>query len=761
MNLDSIKKRIGTYLTSDKRWPVIVDFPSREDLTDFIEHFTVGDNKFLSAEKFCGEDGTFKPEEFINTIGNNDGNTFVVGITAFLKLQGEVFTKNTLKSILSKSVNGHIVVVSYQCRNFLKFTDTRFSERNQIYFADGDLDAVSDICLISPALAEAFPGSYVGFDKLGKAYEKQGQETIYITTDVSKSSFEKSLFTVSKMSNSYDILCNKDSRTKTIPSNFGTLAQWNNALKLMSNDGDWSSVVEAQFGSVYNLADSIAQYNEFDDNKKWLYFIALSIFGVKKNAYLQHAVFNSANYREFPKSLFRAILTVDHTDAEFTKLYSERKEILKGFVDSLEEVVDFCKVISVKEESAIYYLTDLTQPEKERIIEWLDAYGQGYSISELASILHIIYPDLADYLSSYRFKNKLLDSYFESYKYQKTINKILPSFELVVDEQSRQLSFVDILPARSSIVDKLDLSNAHAYFFDALGVEYLGYIQARCNKYGLSTNIVCGRCELPSLTCFNKEFVTTCQDKGCVVSDIKSLDEIKHHGEDSFSYEKVKTPVYLISELEKIDDLLKQIRASIYSGHYDKAVIIADHGASRLAVLHESENLWRMATDGIHSGRCCPKNEIDSKPDFAIEADGFWVLANYDRFQGGRRANVEVHGGASLEEVAIPVIEITRKPANIEAFITESSKVITLGAKEIPIIKIYVGVNSSSVAIRIGDKYYDAVKTAEEYLYEIALPECTRKGKYTFDILNGSDTLATNIVFEIKKKGIAEVNLFD
>ena len=529
----------------------------------------------------------------------------------------------------------------------------------------------------------------------------------------------------------------------------------------MSNDGDWSSVVEAQFGSVYNLADSIAQYNEFDDNKKWLYFIALSIFGVKKNAYLQHAVFNSANYREFPKSLFRAILTVDHTDAEFTKLYSERKEILKGFVDSLEEVVDFCKVISVKEESAIYYLTDLTQPEKERIIEWLDAYGQGYSISELASILHIIYPDLADYLSSYRFKNKLLDSYFESYKYQKTINKILPSFELVVDEQSRQLSFVDILPARSSIVDKLDLSNAHAYFFDALGVEYLGYIQARCNKYGLSTNIVCGRCELPSLTCFNKEFVTTCQDKGCVVSDIKSLDEIKHHGEDSFSYEKVKTPVYLISELEKIDDLLKQIRASIYSGHYDKAVIIADHGASRLAVLHESENLWRMATDGIHSGRCCPKNEIDSKPDFAIEADGFWVLANYDRFQGGRRANVEVHGGASLEEVAIPVIEITRKPANIEAFITESSKVITLGAKEIPIIKIYVGVNSSSVAIRIGDKYYDAVKTAEEYLYEIALPECTRKGKYTFDILNGSDTLATNIVFEIKKKGIAEVNLFD
>jgi hypothetical protein len=261
MNLDSIKKRIGEYLTSDKRWPVIVDFSSKEDLADFIEHFTVGDNKFLSAEKFCREDGTFKPEEFINTIGNNDGNTFVVGITAFLKLHGEIFTKNTLKSILSKSVNGHIVVVSYQCKNFLRFTDTRFSERNQIYVADGDLDAVSDICLISPALADAFPGSHSGFDKLGKAYEKQGQETIYIATDVSKSSFEQSLFNISQMNNSYDILCNKDSRTKTIPSNFGTLPQWNTALKMMSNGGDWTSIVEAQFGSIYGLADNVEQYN--------------------------------------------------------------------------------------------------------------------------------------------------------------------------------------------------------------------------------------------------------------------------------------------------------------------------------------------------------------------------------------------------------------------------------------------------------------------------------------------------------------------
>ena len=138
MNLDVIKKRVGGYLNSDKRWPIIVDFPSKETLSEFIDHFSVGNNEVVSAAQFCGTDGTFKPEEFINTISNNEGNNFIVGLTAFLKLHGELFTKKTLKSILSQSINGHIVVVTYQCRNYLRFSDTRFSERNQIYIADGD-----------------------------------------------------------------------------------------------------------------------------------------------------------------------------------------------------------------------------------------------------------------------------------------------------------------------------------------------------------------------------------------------------------------------------------------------------------------------------------------------------------------------------------------------------------------------------------------------------------------------------------------------
>ena len=439
------------------------------------------------------------------------------------------------------------------------------------------------------------------------------------------------------------------------------------------------------------------------------------------------------------------IIRLDFSDIAcfLQKLYRQRKDLLGELKDCLSEIAEYCKVLATKGENAIYYLTDLTILEKERVIAWLNVYGQKYDTLKLITVLKKVFPDLASYLAKFRFKNKLLDDYFDAYKYQKVVNHILPSFETVVDEQTTKMDFVTALKPRAAIVEKLDVTNSRAFFLDALGVEYLGFIQEKCSEYGLSADVSCGRCELPSITSQNKEFVATLQSKGCVIADIKDLDDIKHHGEDSFDYEKEKNPIYLIRELEIIDELLKKIQASIFNGSYEKAIIISDHGASRLAVLHETENIWSMATSGEHSGRCCPVNELNSKPNAAIEENGFWVLANYDRFKGGRKANVEVHGGASLEEVAVPIIEITRKQTNIEAFILDSSRVITLAAKEHAAPRIYVGVKSNSIGIMLNGQYYDALATSEPYIYCVDLADYTRKGTYTFEILNGNDILVS------------------
>ena len=124
-------------------------------------------------------------------------------------------------------------------------------------------------------------------------------------------------------------------------------------------------------------------------------------------------------------------------------------------------------------------------------------------------------------------------------------------------------------------------------------------------------------------------------------------------------------------------------------------------------------------------------------------------------------ANVEVHGGATLEEVAVPIIEIEAKATSVEAFILDNYKVVELAAKEYPVIRIYAGVKSQNIAVRIGDTYYDADKTEEAYVYEVKLTDCTKKGVYSIDILNGNEVIAYNQSFEVKKKGFAINSLFD
>lgn len=760
MTLDKIMKKVEVFLASEKRWPIIVDFSNKEDLKKFIYHFSVGTNTILSAGEFCGKDGTMKIEELLNRIENNTGNIFLTHLSGFLKLYGESEIKNHLKAIISKSIKGHVVILTYQCRNYLKFSDSRFSEKGQIMIADGDFDEISNVCLISPDLATVFQGSYVGFEKTGEALETSADKTIYIATDVKKQMFNMSVINISQLSNGYDILCTKDTRIKNVPESFGQPEQWNSLLKSMGAN-NISYVVEYTFGGEANLIECVNKYPSFNDEKKWIFYILLCILGTKKSAYLSHAVSMISNYQDIPKAIYRGILSLDKDDVDFAKIYDERKEFLTSYTDYLGEAVDFCKIASAKQEDTIYFLTDVTQPEREKIIEWLGVYGGKYDLAQLTQILEKVYPDLAAYLSNYRFNKEFLTTYFEKYKYQKVINKVLPTFETVVEEQANELDFVSLLPARTNVFDKVDLVDSRMFFFDALGVEYLGYIQSKCNEYGLSAKITCAHSELPTLTCFNKEFVDVCTSKGCKVTDIKELDEIKHHGEDSFDYEKTKTPIYLIKELEIINNVLKAIRGAILSGQYTKAVVVSDHGASRLAVLHETENLWQMETKGVHSGRCCPKNEINEKPSFAIEANDYWVLANYDRFKGSRKANVEVHGGATIEEVTVPIIEIIRKMDGIEAWILDEYKVVTLGAMEVPTIKIYVGVVSDDISIKVGDKYYDAQSTPEKYIYLAKLDDCAKKGTYIAEILNGSDTISSGNTFEIKKKGMMEVSLFD
>ena len=116
MNLNDAKKRIQSYLSSNKTWPLLVDVQTKADKAEIIDYFKIGENTFPDIESFCNDDGDLKVDELYASVAANVGNTFVTNFTGFLKLRGESSTKSALKTLVTTVITGHVVLITYRKR---------------------------------------------------------------------------------------------------------------------------------------------------------------------------------------------------------------------------------------------------------------------------------------------------------------------------------------------------------------------------------------------------------------------------------------------------------------------------------------------------------------------------------------------------------------------------------------------------------------------------------------------------------------------
>ena len=190
-----------------------------------------------------------------------------------------------------------------------------------------------------------------------------------------------------------------------------------------------------------------------------------------------------------------------------------------------------------------------------------------------------------------------------------------------------------------------------------------------------------------------------------------------------------------------------------------KAIIVSDHGASRLAVIYGHENSSPLVLDekAQHSGRCW-QAEYNPNIPYAAYEDGFAILANYERFRGGRKANVEVHGGATLEEVVVPVITLSRKPENIEYCFTDP--IIILKQKDVATLTLYCNVPMNKPRILVGQTFYDGEFVADQKHAKFVMPELKRSREYIAEIYDGDTSLSVSLKFKIQKSMGQEVDLF-
>ncbi|NLI70095.1 MAG: BREX-4 system phosphatase PglZ [Firmicutes bacterium] len=612
--------------------------------------------------------------------------------------------------------------------------DLRFDGRMYSVVERAECDLT--VTLVAPSIG--LP-ALVGFKALLKELEAGKCGNIVASTFVN---LEKSLFTLYHINNAYEGI-KYFSKNFALPCSCGNDVQWANLLtELNQSNGSLDKVFEK-----YDFRDTLDSsfYGQISggEYRNWLYFVFLkSKAEFVHNKYLRFVLNKTNHFDDFACNVLDAIIEIPHTDENFSTFYQERKVLIEKFPEP--EIANFVVNNRRIPSESIYKLTDGTRVEREEIIAWLSKY-RLVPEPEIKDI----YPLLADYMKKYVFKcpelAELLTNYFEAYKRQKLFNVLESEFLAKVDELAHSRKF-NQLPTRNVILDDVDRSDTFLYWLDAFGVEYLGLIEALVEKLGLSIKVNIVRAELPTITDFNKDFFIDWEGHK---EKNDELDHTKHNDKGGYNFINNELPIHLAKELDIIAEMINKAATELALRHYKRFLIVSDHGASRLAVLRRKEEKYDTGTTGERSGRCCKLFHPYDLP-FAAEENGYLVLADYGRFKGGRAANVEVHGGASLEEVVVPVIELSLKNSDITVKLVDDF--VTVDFRTGAEIKLFFNSFVEDVSIILNGKQYLATQTDTNH-YTVKIPDLKRAGNYPADVYIGDNLVGKITIIAQGKSG--------
>ena len=397
-------------------------------------------------------------------------------------------------------------------------------------------------------------------------------------------------------------------------------------------------------------------FGESERFQKWLLWLRCKL---KNSGYVARCAKESSSPQEFINQIYELIFSCAD-EKSFDELCEERREILslmKIFPPEsfLEHVRQSDKRLTLK------ILTNNSHAERLLIFETLQRFRFN-ELDAVQEILQRVFPVLAKYLSG--AGNEIFTSeqaeYFRRYRWLKVTNHLTEDFNRRVMEIAKNTGKnIYALPSRNQVVGEEYSEGTAILFVDGLGAEYLNFLAEDftllTEKFSVKYRV--GRCNLPSVTENNKDFL---QGKN-VVGEVLELDTMKH---ESRTY-----PENILGELEFLVTLKEKILHALDT--FKKIILCSDHGTSRLAVLARQtkfDNAFSAEGKQVYkSGRFA--EAVASNEKFfptTLEYDDKIIFADYSRFIQKGSPGSEVHGGATLEEILVPVITIERREKILE-----------------------------------------------------------------------------------------------
>jgi hypothetical protein len=743
------------YISSDIKLPYFLLTGDAEYKNDLDMLYGLGFN-LLRLSGFCENDDT-QPDidkliAFIEKQTDESNKYVVAGLGEYLAFIGKSNAHNILSRFKYLQTNNNRVVLLLRgitdvFESIRKQDPTRIDNRR--FSIPGNSHCAINLALMPNDISFSYLS---GIQEYIKTCEDGIAGTIYLFSTLD---YKQSIFPYREISNTYELVKIKVPELN-VPAICGNNDQWASLLDDLSNN---DNLLDMVFKSR-NLQDNADIL--FDDYAcrdtayiNWLAFIKLKQNASLLSGYRRYVIDRTEIFADFRKNVLRSIIDIPSTDKRFHGFYLERKGILNKFKNN-ELIADFIIENRKNPENSIYHLTNVTSLEKEEMITLFKRLGKK-------DVLFENYPDLKTYLNKYFYRcgdlSQKISEYFEEYRLEKLNNKIEDKMIEMVGEFATSKIY-SRLPSRNEIITKYNSQDNYLYWLDALGVEYAAYISGlAAQKDGLAVTIEIGRADLPSITSLNRGFFDDWKYGKNIPNGDKRLDEIKHKDNDRYDFTKTEEPIHLSRELEIIKEIIEKAALALYERKCKYFIIASDHGASRLAVIKKQEEKYETDTKGEHSGRCCKITEENDIKN-SIEENGYIILTDYGRFKGSRAANVEIHGGASLEEVLVPIVVLSLKDTSIKIELVD--KPITASYRKNAEFTIFSKTKLKNVSATVNEINYIG-KADDENHWTFSLLDIHKAGSYTAEILEGDNSIAVlnlNVQNEGGKKNTAFDDLF-
>ena len=764
--MDQCFDRIEAYCQKEiTGHPLLVNTENAHDFQCLVKRMQLDGNKTcVFVHDYCGK-GLPQIDALFRDV-KKKGCFVVIGLSSYVMLLGKKRAEELMARLQELSVAGHVIVLlshMKEIRLSRMQQDQHLSYR--VLLLEGDPTPLPSIYLASPEENSfgqlVLPNIQALLEKL-EQYDPVGGETSFaVRTSLHKEVFSESMYSIRSSKGIYKELLRAFPVLKgDLEESWGTKEDWERFAQEWKECLSWGALAEKHFGIDAHFSAILErEYEQADAYETWLYWLLLKVQGASEDAYLSYALGKSRHWQDLWEHIFLSLSSLSFQMREFEKYCEGRKRLLEGQAIPATWVSEYQDAIAQKGRDAIWYLFAGTAWEEKMLFQCLADYD--YTKEEVMGVLKTHFPDLFAYMKSFTFTMHqkvperlvpLLTKYFDDYKWQKLMNHLTPDFKAQVNTLAEHRVY-NQFPIRSLALSQMKKENTMMYFVDALGVEYLSYISEKCKTYGLLLSIQVVHGELPSITSQNTEFMNA------DVTNIKDLDALKHESQ-TYNYEKQKIPLHLVAELKAIDGVLQTIRDGLLTKEMKSAIVISDHGATRLAVLNDEEYGAEFIvgeSKGQHSGRCCQVEEDPGIP-FAAYENGYAVLANYMRFKGSRKADVEVHGGATLEETLVPLLQISLKPK--DPMVEFQPALVQLRKKEVGELLLVTNFDMADPYIIVNGKIYRGKLDTHRRRAIIPLPDMKRTHDYMADIYDGDTLLKEQVAFHVKKE-VAKDNLGD